>query len=162
MNCTLKFEGHHSKSQVLGKAWWDAKCPAFELYLVHSPSDSVIHEITFLEVCASAPEIVCAVFTTLHRVNRPITDRLPMTEQFGRYFSILLYFEWFKNVIGATSQALQIIFEMQSQMTSPKKAVKKIDCFKLQNAIFFIFLHFDPSTFKPHKFFIHFKRFKVL
>jgi len=27
------------------------------------------------------------------RVNRPITDRLPMTEHFGRSFSILLHFE---------------------------------------------------------------------
>jgi hypothetical protein len=43
-----------------------------------------------------------------------------------------------QNVIGAPSQALQIIFEMQSQrMTSQKRAVKKICFFELQNAFFF-------------------------
>jgi len=34
------------------------------------------------------------------------------------------------------SQALQIIFEMQSQMTNQKRAIKKICFFKLQNAFF--------------------------
>jgi hypothetical protein len=43
---------------------------------------------------------------------------------------------------------------MQSQRTSPKRAVKKIHFFKLQNLFFFIFLHFDLSTLKPHNFFI--------
>jgi hypothetical protein len=42
------------------------------------------------------------------------------------------------------SQALQIIFEMQSQMSSQKRAIKKIRIFKLQNVFFFIFFHFDP------------------
>jgi hypothetical protein len=30
------------------------------------------------------------------RVNRPITNHMPMTEHFVRSFSILLHFEWFK------------------------------------------------------------------
>ncbi len=30
------------------------------------------------------------------RVNQPITNRLPMTEHFGRSFSFFLHFEWFK------------------------------------------------------------------
>jgi len=43
--------------------------------------------------------------------------------------------------IGAPSQAVQIIFEMQSQTTSQKRAVKKIDFFELQNKVFFF--HFS-------------------
>jgi hypothetical protein len=72
------------------------------------------------------------------RADQPITDHLPMTEQFGRSFSILLHFWVIKNVIGA--QALQIILKMQSQRTS--RAVKKIHFFKLQNVFFF---HFTSS-----------------
>jgi hypothetical protein len=51
-------------------------------------------------------------------VDRHIIDRLPMTKHFGRSFSILLHFNWFKNVIGTPFQALKIIFEMQSKRTS--------------------------------------------
>jgi hypothetical protein len=40
------------------------------------------------------------------------------------------------------SQALQIIFEMQSQRSSQKRALKKI-CFSQIAKCFF--LHFDPS-----------------
>jgi hypothetical protein len=49
-----------------------------------------------------------------------------------------------KCYIGAPpSQALQVIFEMQSQRTSLKKeAVKKIRFFKLQIAFFFHFSSF--------------------
>jgi hypothetical protein len=50
------------------------------------------------------------------------------------------------NVIGAPSQALQIIFEMQSQRNSQKNTVKKINVFESQN-VFFIFFHFEPSYF---------------
>jgi hypothetical protein len=45
------------------------------------------------------------------------------------------------------SQAVQIVFEMQSQGTSQKRALKKVRFFELQNAIFFIFLSFDLSNF---------------
>jgi hypothetical protein len=50
-----------------------------------------------------------------------------------------------QNVTGAPSQALQVIFEMQSQGMSPKRAVKKIRFCELQNTFFF---HFDPSYFQ--------------
>jgi hypothetical protein len=46
--------------------------------------------------------------------------------------------------MGAPSQALQIIFEMQSQRSSQKRAVKKIRFFKWQITLK-KFLHFDPS-----------------
>jgi len=52
-----------------------------------------------------------------------------------------------KNLLGVPSQALQIIFEMQSQMTSQKKVVQKICFSELQHAFFLIFLHFDPFYF---------------
>jgi hypothetical protein len=55
-----------------------------------------------------------------------------------------------QNVTGAPSQALQVIFETQSQGISPKRAVKKIRFCELQNTFF---LHFDPPIFKPHNFF---------
>jgi hypothetical protein len=42
-------------------------------------------------------------------------------------------------------QALQIIFEMQSEGINEKKIVKKIRFCKLQNVFFFF--HFDPSYF---------------
>jgi len=43
-----------------------------------------------------------------------------------------------QNVIGAPSQALQIIFEMESQrMTSKKTSSKENMFFQLQNAFFF-------------------------
>jgi hypothetical protein len=43
------------------------------------------------------------------------------------------------NAIAAPSQALQAIFEMTSQRSSQKRAVKKISFFKLQNLFFFSF-----------------------
>jgi len=59
-------------------------------------------------------------------------------------FSILNDLKCYRNVF----QALQIIFEMQSQRTSQTKVVKKIRFYKLQNVFFFIFFHFDPSYFQ--------------
>jgi len=44
--------------------------------------------------------------------------------------------------MGAPSQALQIIFGMQSQRSNQKEAVKKIHFFKLQNAFSFHFFSF--------------------
>ncbi len=98
MNCSLKFDGHHSKSQVLEKPW--TIITVGEMLNV-PPSSSIwctapVIAWSMRSHCASASEIVCAVFTTLHRVNRPITHCLHMTELSGRSFSILLYSEWFK------------------------------------------------------------------
>jgi hypothetical protein len=60
------------------------------------------------------------------RVNRPITHRLPMTEHLGRSFSqFFSIFSDLKCYIGAPSQALQIIFEMQSQKTSQNTSSKE-------------------------------------
>jgi hypothetical protein len=50
--------------------------------------------------------------------------------------------------MGVPSQAPQIIFEVESQKTSQKRAVKKIHFLELQTMFFFIFLHFDPSYFQ--------------
>jgi hypothetical protein len=47
-----------------------------------------------------------------------------------------------KNVTEALFQALQIIFEMQSQGISQKQVVKKICFYKLQNVFFFPFFSF--------------------
>jgi hypothetical protein len=58
----------------------------------------------------------------------------------SQFFSILSDL----NVIGAASQALQIIFEMQNQRSSQKTAVKKIHFFEFKMGFFF---HFDPSYF---------------
>jgi hypothetical protein len=52
------------------------------------------------------------------------------------------------------SQALQIIFEMQSQKTSQNKSYKESKFFRI--AIFFIFLSFDPLYFQPSYFFLNF------
>ncbi len=91
---------------------------------------------------------ICKEKTHMVRVNWPIIDRrLSMTEHFGRSFSNFLHFEWFKNVIGASCQDLEIIFEMQSQQTSQKWVVKKI-LFSIVKRVFFIFLQFDPSYFQ--------------
>jgi hypothetical protein len=57
------------------------------------------------------------------------------------------------NVIAAPSQALQVIFQMQSQGSSQKRAVKKIIFFKLQNFFFFIL---TPLTSVVHNFLIYF------
>jgi hypothetical protein len=46
------------------------------------------------------------------------------------------------------SQVVQIIFEIQSQGTSQKRALKKVRFFELQNTFLFIFLSFDPSNFQ--------------
>jgi hypothetical protein len=61
----------------------------------------------------------------------------------SQIFSILSDF-----FIGVPSQALQIIFEMQTQTNSQNRALKKICFFELQNAVFSIFLHFDSSYFQ--------------
>jgi hypothetical protein len=45
------------------------------------------------------------------------------------------------------SQALQIIFEMQSPRSSEKRAVNKNTFFQSQNVFSFNFFHFDPSYF---------------
>jgi hypothetical protein len=76
-----------------------------------------------------------------------------MTEHFGRFFSIPLHFEAILNVIGATSQALQIISEMQSQMTSQRRAIQKICFFELRDIFFFFFI-LTSLIFKPHNFLI--------
>jgi hypothetical protein len=55
-----------------------------------------------------------------------------------------------KNVIKASFQAPQIIFEMQSQGISQKKVVKKICSYKLKNVLFFKKIFLTPLTFKPH------------
>jgi hypothetical protein len=44
-----------------------------------------------------------------------------------------------QNVIGAPSQALQIIFEMQSQMTRQKSLAMKIRFFQIVKHMFFHF-----------------------
>jgi hypothetical protein len=36
------------------------------------------------------------IFFCAHKINWPITNPLPMTEHFGKSFSILLHFEWFQ------------------------------------------------------------------
>jgi hypothetical protein len=61
---------------------------------------------------------------------------------FSQFFSI---FNDLK-VIGMPFQALQIVFEMQSQKTTQKKKAKKMHFF----SFFFIL---TPPTFKPHNFF---------
>ncbi len=68
---------------------------------------------------------------------------------------IIIKTGWFKMFIEAPSQALQIIFEMQSQRTSQKKEQwKKYIFFKLQNAFFARFFILTPFTLKPHTFLI--------
>jgi len=62
---------------------------------------------------------------------------------FSQFFSILSDLKCYRSA----SQALQIIFEMQSQRSNQKRSVKKIRFFELQNTFFFSFLHFDPSYF---------------
>jgi hypothetical protein len=57
----------------------------------------------------------------------------------SQFFSIL---SDLKTVVGAPSQALQIIFEKQSQGNNQKKAIKKHVFFKMQNAFFFSFFSF--------------------
>jgi hypothetical protein len=44
-----------------------------------------------------------------------------------------------QNVIGVPSQALQVIFEMESQGTSQMRAVKKISFFQIAKCVFFHF-----------------------
>ncbi len=68
------------------------------------------------------------------RVDRPIIDRLPTTEHFGRSFPILLHFEWFKML-------QEHILKLYK--SSLKCKVKKIRFFELQNA----FLFFHISSF---------------
>jgi hypothetical protein len=54
-----------------------------------------------------------------------------------------------KNVMGAPSQALQIMLEMQSQRTSQKRVVKENMFFQTAKCAFlFIFVHFDLSYFQ--------------
>jgi hypothetical protein len=61
----------------------------------------------------------------MSRVDQPIIHHLPIIEHFGKYFSIFLHFEQAKVLYGMPSQALQIIFEMQSQRTNQKKGNKE-------------------------------------
>jgi hypothetical protein len=53
------------------------------------------------------------------------------------------------NVIGAPSQASQIISEMQTQRSSQKRAIKKIRFFQIVKRVFFIL---TPSTSSEHNF----------
>jgi len=64
------------------------------------------------------------------------------------------------------SQALQIIFDMHSQRSSQKRALKKICFFVLQNAFFFhFFFSFWPLLFNwciTFSFFVQIEWFKLL
>jgi uncharacterized BrkB/YihY/UPF0761 family membrane protein len=68
----------------------------------------------------------------------------------SQFFSILSGL----NIIGAASQALQIIFEMQNQRSSPKKSSKKNTFFEIAKCIFFLIL--TPPTSSVHNFLIFF------
>jgi hypothetical protein len=70
-----------------------------------------------------------------------------------------------QNVIGVPSQALQVIFEMESQGTSQNKSSKENKFFSnCKMCIFSFFFVLTSLVFKSHNFFffIHFKQFKVL
>jgi hypothetical protein len=57
------------------------------------------------------------------------------------------------NDIEAPFQALQIIFEMQSQRSSQKRAGKKIQFFKFQTVVFFSFFFIlTPPPSSVHNF----------
>jgi hypothetical protein len=59
--------------------------------------------------------------------------------------------------MGALSQALEIIFEVQSKNNKKKKKL-----FNLQNMLFFFFSFlWTPPTFKPHNFLISYS-FKMI
>ncbi len=73
------------------------------------------------------------------RTNWPIiTYRLAMTQtllaDLSQFFFILSDLKW---VIGVPSQALQIIFQMQSMRTSQKRAAKKICFFRIAKHVCF-------------------------
>jgi hypothetical protein len=66
------------------------------------------------------------------------------------------------NDIEAPFQALQIIFEMRSEMSVQKRAVKKMHFFKLQNVAFFSFFFIlTPPTSLVHHNFRFFFWFKL-
>ncbi len=70
-----------------------------------------------------------------------------------------------QNVTGVPSQALQVIFQMQSQRNSQKRAIKKIRFFKLQTH-FFQFSSFWPLLLHQcitfSLFFVQIERFELL
>jgi hypothetical protein len=67
--------------------------------------------------------------------------------------------------MGALSQALDIIFEVQRKRSNQKITLKKKKKFNLQNALFFFFLLFGPlllSNLITFLYIIYLKQFKVL
>ncbi len=103
------------------------------------------------------------MYIYLSRVNQPITDHLPMTEHFGRSFSILLHLESF--VYESLLKALQIIFENAKPSDQPKKSCKENTFFgivkhiKKKNSSFRLLL---LSNFITFLFLINSKQFKML
>jgi len=79
-----------------------------------------------------------------NRVNWPITNHLSMTKHFGRSFSILLHFEWFKIL-----QEHLLKLYKSSLECNTKKSAKKMSFFSF-------FFHFNPPTLKPHIFYFLF------
>jgi hypothetical protein len=82
------------------------------------------------------------------RVNRPITDHLPMTEHFNRFFSILSDVKWYRRALtSSTHHSTHHLWTAKSK-DQPKKSSKEDTLFWIAKHVFFIFLHFDPSHFQ--------------
>ncbi len=88
----------------------------------------------------------CSHVTHLGRHAPPPRGPWRCTRDFGGAFSILFHFEWFKIFVGAPSHSLQIIFAMQSQRSSHKRAESTF-FFNCKMCFLCFFLHFDLSYF---------------
>ncbi len=89
------------------------------------------------------------------RVNWPIINHLPMTEHFGRSFSILLHFEWFKMLYECFLKLYKSSLKCKAKGLAKKELSKKKMFFSNCKMHFFSFFFLlTPSTFKPHNFLI--------
>jgi hypothetical protein len=79
------------------------------------------------------------------RVDRPITNCLPMTKHFGTSFSLFFILSDLKCYKSAFSSSTNLLWNAKLK-EQPKKSVKEICFFKLENVFFFILLfHFQTS-----------------
>jgi hypothetical protein len=93
------------------------------------------------------------------RVNRPITDRLPMTEHFGRFFQFFSILSDLKCYRSAFSSSTNYLWNAKPK-DKPKKSCKKNMFFRILKLFFLFFFSFWPlllSNLITFLFLIHFK-----
>jgi hypothetical protein len=96
------------------------------------------------------------------RVKQPITDHLFVTKHFGRSFSILLHFEWFKMLLEHLLKLYKSSLKCKLKGPVKNEGKKKKPFFSNCKMQFFSFWPLLLSKLITFLVLIHLKRFKML